>query len=701
MFSNHKKDPLVDSVKAIMTKTSTERQAVEKVNEVWGIQSRKQLPHEYYEKYDRAVKEAQKIALTEGIERLDQIEEDRKADLKSRIKRADKEIKHTKNPSVSGELYRKLHSKANPPKGTWDKRQSGWEKVKKLSQGELDNSKKQLSMKLSQEETEISEERKASSAIVKAFMAKKKAKAGKNSHTDGQALYLHGNKIAHHGEDGSVHATLAGWPTVTTRERLNSLSNAVGGQKFYQKKGKHYYGDKEIDSKETVKLKEDQLNELSKKVLASYVKKAASEVGHYGKKEGYKLSDRQYNTNSPESGKDWRRDSGAADAARKVKSKRLRGIDMATDKLTKEEALNELSKKVLASYVKKATTSAANIGRSIGYDNGVIQGTGGSDKVQDNAARKKRWEKNDDKGHKRIAGIEKAADRLSGEYKPKSMKYNANEDTQPATMLTVIQEEIRQYLMKEIDAMSESKRDDYIASLNEEQRAILFMNEMGDDPSSSISTKKDTSTSTATNAPPPPLMPNAGSVTPSTPVSVAPPPLAAAVSGAGLSSLMNRAQAPAAPAPVSTINPMAPPRLSPAQMVPRNTVAAPPSSTTPVSPTPPVRAAPTAMAPMAPKAPMSTASGTVAPMIPMPPKTTVSSVAPTTPAKQISTVAPSPTAAKPTVAKPAVAKPAAARKPMQPNRTPRSGSPAQSSQGPLRSGIPSWAAKAFNPDTGG
>lgn len=43
-----------------------------------------------------------------------------------------------------------------------------------------------------------------------------------NSTTDGVSVFLHGNKIAWR-EGSKFFFTLAGWPTVTTRERLNGL----------------------------------------------------------------------------------------------------------------------------------------------------------------------------------------------------------------------------------------------------------------------------------------------------------------------------------------------------------------------------------------------------------------------------------------------------------------------------------------------
>lgn len=98
---------------------------------------------------------------------------------------------------------------------------------------------------------DLKESRKISSDIGKAFL-NKTAKKSKNSHTDGKSLYLHGHEIAKHGENGSVHGTMAGWPTKTTKDRLNAISN----DRFHTKKGKHYYGDKEIGEHDWVQIKE-------------------------------------------------------------------------------------------------------------------------------------------------------------------------------------------------------------------------------------------------------------------------------------------------------------------------------------------------------------------------------------------------------------------------------------------------------------
>lgn len=66
------------------------------------------------------------------------------------------------------------------------------------------------------------------------------------------ALYLHGNKIAEmqytgHGKEAkkTLYVTNAGWPTNTTKERLNGLP----GVHIQQIKGKWYLDGKEWDGK--------------------------------------------------------------------------------------------------------------------------------------------------------------------------------------------------------------------------------------------------------------------------------------------------------------------------------------------------------------------------------------------------------------------------------------------------------------------
>ena len=82
--------------------------------------------------------------------------------------------------------------------------------------------------------------RKESLKIATAFAAGVAASAAR-TRTSGDAVYLHDNLIAQREEDGSVWVTLAGWPTVTTRDRLNTLCRVLGsGVRFYQRDHAQY-----------------------------------------------------------------------------------------------------------------------------------------------------------------------------------------------------------------------------------------------------------------------------------------------------------------------------------------------------------------------------------------------------------------------------------------------------------------------------
>jgi len=72
--------------------------------------------------------------------------------------------------------------------------------------------------------------------IAKAFVEGKKRRVA-NTSTDGRTIWLHNNAIARKTGDGGVEISLAGWPTVTTRERLNGLMQALGINKRVTQKG--------------------------------------------------------------------------------------------------------------------------------------------------------------------------------------------------------------------------------------------------------------------------------------------------------------------------------------------------------------------------------------------------------------------------------------------------------------------------------
>lgn len=84
--------------------------------------------------------------------------------------------------------------------------------------------------------------RKVTEQIKKAFEQGKSLKVG-NTKTDGNSVWLHGNRIVMRQEDGRVWATLAGWNTPTTRERVNGIT----GIGFYQKDFEPMLNGEEID----------------------------------------------------------------------------------------------------------------------------------------------------------------------------------------------------------------------------------------------------------------------------------------------------------------------------------------------------------------------------------------------------------------------------------------------------------------------
>lgn len=67
--------------------------------------------------------------------------------------------------------------------------------------------------------------RKITDLVTDAFINGHKLTIG-NSRTDGVTLYLHDNAIAWRDDDG-LYISMAGWPTVTTRERLNGLLSKI------------------------------------------------------------------------------------------------------------------------------------------------------------------------------------------------------------------------------------------------------------------------------------------------------------------------------------------------------------------------------------------------------------------------------------------------------------------------------------------
>ena len=68
--------------------------------------------------------------------------------------------------------------------------------------------------------------RKVTQTICKALMSGEPKSIG-NTSTDGETMFLHGNPIARL-KDKNLILSLAGWNTVTTRERINGLLRSMG-----------------------------------------------------------------------------------------------------------------------------------------------------------------------------------------------------------------------------------------------------------------------------------------------------------------------------------------------------------------------------------------------------------------------------------------------------------------------------------------
>jgi hypothetical protein len=196
--------------------------------------------------------------------------------------------------------------------------------------------------------------------------------------------YLHNRRKA-------VSAAIKGKSSKgTTKEVVTSESSESKLDSFLKgmKDGKLYPATKKRpptqyvmkDKKDVQKEEVEELDELSKKTLGSYVKKAAGDAVT----KAYRAGD----VRDKDSGKNYMKALG-----------RQIGISTATSKLAKEEVeeLDELKKSTLASYIKKATPDAMD------------QGVKGMDFKNENRP------KHFNKAMGRMMGIKKAADKLAKE----------------------------------------------------------------------------------------------------------------------------------------------------------------------------------------------------------------------------------------------------------------------------------------------
>ena len=85
--------------------------------------------------------------------------------------------------------------------------------------------------------------RKETQKIARAFLDRDRATATR-TRTDGESVFLHGNEIAfwNYGDvKTALCFTLAGWPSVTTRERINGILELSGSNwRVKQRNGEQF-----------------------------------------------------------------------------------------------------------------------------------------------------------------------------------------------------------------------------------------------------------------------------------------------------------------------------------------------------------------------------------------------------------------------------------------------------------------------------
>ena len=138
----------------------------------------------------------------------------------------------------------------------------------------------------------------------------------------------------------------------TMRSYMDKASDARGHRKLATKKVDNRYSGVQKASAKLAKEEVEQVDEISKAMAGRYVKKAAASIDLTAWRQGHK-------------------EAGAGNPSKQLEkklSKRHKGIETAVKKLTKEDAeqIDELSKKTLGSYVKKASGAERNNNRTVG-----------------------------------------------------------------------------------------------------------------------------------------------------------------------------------------------------------------------------------------------------------------------------------------------------------------------------------------------
>jgi len=203
-----------------------------------------------------------------------------------------------------------------------------------------------------------------------------------------------------HPKDKITHKDVMVGRGVIAKEEAEGASKAKE-EKFHSKLDKLVHKTFGHSPEEKMKKEEvEEIDEISKKTLGSYIEKASQDKADMANTTGFKAGVKQpaYNTSD--------------ESDREVK--RTKGIAKAVSKLTKEEVekLDELSKGTLASYAKKATTDA-RFKQGIGKDVEALAKRKRDPEFKSNL--NKMGLEYRMKAKSREAGVHKAVDRLAKE----------------------------------------------------------------------------------------------------------------------------------------------------------------------------------------------------------------------------------------------------------------------------------------------
>ena len=474
MFDN-RKDPMIATVQKVMDENARRRQIEADLNEELGIQDRKQLGHEKHDLYDQALlqrineavlspKQKSLAAIAGNPKKIDAPDLAKLRDMKN-------EAANEEPPFDPDPPRKKRPDEPKTAKG-----------LAKAAMRDMIAKADKAKPKQNMEEEQIDEERKRTSAVSSAFLAGKPAKQ-KELQTNGQEMTYHGNVIAKHAGD-EVHVTTAGYGhSPSTRGHINGVLNRLGAPGLSQKKGKLMHGDTEVGTRDWIKIKkptatmsEEQIDELSKKTLGSYIKKASHDAAHKSAIVGkMALQSRTKYDDMDFVGS--RKDIDAADKSFGKSWKRREGIAKAVDKLTNEE---EQIDEVLDSPMKK-------LGYMVKAGLSTVKTRGTLDALHNNGASKENTAAIADT--RRTLGKRKEGYNLiqkrSGPESIAAKMPTMNKLTEEDFSLESIQEEIRNNLLERANSLlehgSQEQIVEFMNDLTMEQRSILNMQEgLGD-----------------------------------------------------------------------------------------------------------------------------------------------------------------------------------------------------------------------------